>query len=272
MTWNDLTAGSFDNRGCRVHYWHRPGTGNRYLFFFHGASADHRMFELQIEAFDASDHLVFWDARGHGQSRLPAGLDFRFEDMVDDAWKLYELFGIETAAIVGQSMGGNLAQELVWRAPEKVSQLVLIGCTNNTQTLSTIDAWTLRLAPALFALMPWSLIISAGAKTCGNKAWVQEYVAQCLRAIDKKTFLRLLTETLSCLREDPDYRFPLAVQLICGADDRAGNIRKAMLAWPTLDAAVDLQVVKDAGHNTNQDQPDAVNVLLRDYFYRSEQT
>ncbi len=59
----DLQHQTFQNEGCDIHYWHRPGNGPDYVVFLHGAGCDHRMFEPQLPIFDDSFNLLLWDAR-----------------------------------------------------------------------------------------------------------------------------------------------------------------------------------------------------------------
>lgn len=80
----DLQHKTFRNKGCDIHYWHRPGKSSEHIVFLHGAGCDHRMFEPQLPIFNDTCHLLLWDARGHGLSRLDSGKRFSFDDMFDD--------------------------------------------------------------------------------------------------------------------------------------------------------------------------------------------
>lgn len=97
------------------------------------------MFLEQYKIFDPTYHLIAWDARGHGLSTLKEGQRFCFEDMVSDLKKLYKIYGIDEAVLIGQSMGGNLAQEIAYHYPEYISKLILIDCTNNTGKLTRLE-------------------------------------------------------------------------------------------------------------------------------------
>jgi pimeloyl-ACP methyl ester carboxylesterase len=50
--------------------------------------------------------------------------------------------------------------------------------------------------------------------------------------------------------------------LICGFDDISGNIKKAMTIWSKKDNKCHLQMIKNAGHNSNQDNPEDVNKCI----------
>ena len=254
-----MTHNTFENLDCTIHYWHKKGNGKRFILFFHGAGCDHRMFEPQIDAFDDSDDLVFWDARGHGLSKLNNGRKFTFDDMVSDCLKLYEVLGIKKAVIVGQSMGGNLAQRVVYHHPGTIEKLVLIGCTRNTGKLTMAEKMALKMSGIIFTFYPWKALVGQSARACGNKAHVQDYVRECFEKLEKPEFIDIITQVTGCLHEDADFKFKQPVLLICGADDKSGNIKKAMKAWANDDPNCTLHMIENAGHNANQDEPEIVN-------------
>ncbi|MCL2379872.1 MAG: alpha/beta hydrolase [Coriobacteriia bacterium] len=224
------------------------------------------MFEPQIETFDDSYDLVFWDARGHGLSRLSNGKRFSFEDMVNDCLKLYEVLGIEKAAIVGQSMGGNLAQEIAYHHSEVVEKLILIGCTKNTGRLTAVEKFSLKLSGPIFAIYPWNLLLTQSANACGNKEHVRQYAKDCFEQLGKSAFVDIVMAVTKCLHEDTNFRFKQPVLLLCGTDDKSGNIKQAMTQWAEIDDNCTLHLVEGAAHNANQDKSEIVNNYITQFL------
>jgi pimeloyl-ACP methyl ester carboxylesterase len=261
----------FQNLGCEIHYWYRKGSENKWILFFHGAGLDHAMFESQLGLFDSTYHIIAWDARGHGLSKLEPGKRFRFADMIDDCKKLYERYPIDRAILIGQSMGGNLAQEIAYYSPELVEKLVLIDCTKNTGKLTRIEKMTLKSSRFLFACCPWKMLISQSAKTSANTDSVRDYISGCFNKLDKQTFVDIMIDMIgSCLHEDAGYRFRQPVLLLCGADDKLGNIRKIAEPWAKEDSNITFHMVEHAGHNSNQDQPELVNRRIHDFINKNQ--
>ena len=52
------------------------------LFFLHGLTGDHTMFERQVAFFREVYNIIVWDAPGHGKSRPYE--DFSFSNAVED--------------------------------------------------------------------------------------------------------------------------------------------------------------------------------------------
>ncbi len=69
--------------------------------------------------------VVTWDQRGHGQRGLRTGRDAGIDDLADDAAAVATALNIESAVVVGYSMGGAVAQALWRRHPSVVDGLVL---------------------------------------------------------------------------------------------------------------------------------------------------
>ena len=80
-----------------------------------------------LDALARDFTVITYDHRGIGRSsRVDAG--FTLAELADDAAGLLEQLGLESAHVMGVSMGGMVAQELALRHPERVRTLV-IGCS-----------------------------------------------------------------------------------------------------------------------------------------------
>jgi len=249
-----------------VRYWYRAGFGKKYVIMLHGASVDHITFEKQIELFDDSYHIIVWDARGHGLSKLDKTQKIEFKDMFDDCLKLFEIHQIEKAILIGQSMGGNLAQEMAYYYPEKVEKLVLLDSTQNTQRLTWLEKLTLKYARPILSVYPWKLYVSLGPKLCGTTEYTLQYVKSCLLRMGKKRHVETMLSTLNALHEDKDYRFSVPVLLLCGEQSTAGNINKIVKKWAATDENITLKMIPNARHCLNMDNPTEVNKHIFEFI------
>jgi pimeloyl-ACP methyl ester carboxylesterase len=119
----------------------------------------------------------------------------------------------------------------------------------------------------MFACYPWKTLKSQVAKVSANTDSVREYIYSCFNKLDKQTFIDIMMDMAgSCLHEDTEYRFRQPVLLLCGVDDKLGNIRKVAEASAKEDSNISLHMVEHAGHNSNQDQPELVNTMMRGFL------
>jgi pimeloyl-ACP methyl ester carboxylesterase len=77
-----------------------------------------------IQELSRNFKTVMFDNRGAGRTDL-SGRKCTIKSSADDTAGLMDAFGISKAHVLGVSMGGMIAQELVLNYPEKVEKLVL---------------------------------------------------------------------------------------------------------------------------------------------------
>jgi pimeloyl-ACP methyl ester carboxylesterase len=108
-------------------FHHRRGAGQP-LLLIQGMSGTHLSWgDPFMEALSADFDVVAYDHRGIGRSGR-AEEPFSIADLAEDAAGLLDALGWESAHVLGISMGGMVAQELVLRHPERIRTLTL-GCT-----------------------------------------------------------------------------------------------------------------------------------------------
>jgi len=95
------------------------------LVMIMGLTANMNWWEPDLVNSLSKDYrLLIFDNRGAGRTVAPAG-EFTIKQFAEDTAGLMESVGMEHAHVVGLSMGGMIAQELVLNYPEKVDRLVL---------------------------------------------------------------------------------------------------------------------------------------------------
>ncbi|HSU12265.1 MAG TPA: alpha/beta hydrolase [Pseudonocardia sp.] len=94
---------------------------------------------------DGGHHIIRFDNRDVGLSqKFPAG-GYTLADMADDTTGLLDALNIDTAHVVGQSMGAMIAQLVAIRHPARVKSLALIYSTPKTDFIHGIELLTERL-------------------------------------------------------------------------------------------------------------------------------
>ena len=89
----------------------------------HGIGGDADAFRFQLDHFAAAYHAVAWNMPGY---RGSAAIDpVTFPRLAAALAALLDHLGMETAHLVGHSIGGMVAQEMAAMYPERIAGLVL---------------------------------------------------------------------------------------------------------------------------------------------------
>ncbi|PGS47931.1 alpha/beta fold hydrolase [Bacillus sp. AFS041924] len=104
-------------------YYNRLGTGEP-LVLIHGLGEVKEGWFKQYELADEYD-LIIPDLRGHGENNLTEGISIK--NFAKDVLDLMDELGIESAHILGLSMGGTVAQEIYRQAPARCRSLILVS-------------------------------------------------------------------------------------------------------------------------------------------------
>jgi pimeloyl-ACP methyl ester carboxylesterase len=122
------------------------------VVFVHGLSGSWQNWLEQLPVFARDHRVVAFDLPGFGASEMPDG---RISISGYARWldALYDALGIETAAVVGNSMGGFVSAELAIAYPARVERLVLVSAAGLTvehqrhdRTLAVLRTLDRRLA------------------------------------------------------------------------------------------------------------------------------
>jgi pimeloyl-ACP methyl ester carboxylesterase len=232
----------------------------------HGAGIDHAVFDpVAAELVRSGHRVVVWDLPGHGQSLLDEDVRFESSAVLNDLAALLDLLGLPRPVVVGHSLGGNLAQALVRRQPERVSGLVVVDSTWNAGPLSRMDRLGLSVAAPLLSLVPARLLPGTMARASAVTPAGLAYAEDRFRRMPKARFLDVWRATASLVAPEPGYRVPVPLALIRGAEDRTGNIASAMPRWAVAEG-VDEHVIPAAGHLVSLDAPAAVSAVILDFL------
>ena len=248
--------------GSNVHGWVH-GAGEAHLVvLLHGAAMDHRLFEAQVGPLvEAGYRVLTVDFRGHGQSK-PLGEGFTVPDLADDVLALVDDLDAGVFSVVGQSLGGYVAQDLVARNPERVTAIGIIGATCTTMPVKWWEMLALRSSPLWFKLWPERHLRRTVAKSTAVTPEARAYAFRAMNQLSKDEFVTVWRAVARAVQPKEGYRIEHPLLLTHGDADDTGNIRKTAPAWADRDPQCRYEVIPDAGHNANQDNPEVFNRIL----------
>lgn len=134
-----------DIDGVRLHYV-EDGSGPA-VVLIHGFGGHTFTFRHTVPALAKRFRMVAVDLKGFGFSERPKGGDYSLTEQARLVLRLMHELTIESAAIVGHSMGGEVAMRVAATAPERVDRLVLAASVSGERI------WTPPPTPPFKALL-----------------------------------------------------------------------------------------------------------------------
>ena len=257
--------------GDIVYWQHQPETNKQAetVVLLHGAAMDHALFAAQYQAWVQKYRVLVWDMPMHGASR-----PFMPVSMVQMARFLEDIVAHEDVGavhVVGQSMGGMVAQYWAQVAPQRLKSLSLIDSIPlNPRYRSKLDAWALKTLPFFTKLSFNERAIPKMAAKIATTTAAQAYVAQRFRALSKAELTHIMQVLAEGINSADKMVLNLPVQAIVGEHDGLGKVKAYNLAWHAQEH-VPLHVIAGAGHNANMDDAAAVNVHLEAWIDKASQ-
>lgn len=151
------------------------------LLLVHGVMITGAMFEPVVAQFARRHRVIVPDLRGHGQSRgLPP--PYTAAQLAFDLTRLLDHLGINSAAVLGYSQGGAIAQQFVLDHPARCNRLIL-ACTYAFNMTTVREKFEGYLAPLLLHILGMKgfarLVIAQGLKQVPKERadWVVDLIA-----------------------------------------------------------------------------------------------
>lgn len=250
-----------------VFYWVSDSwnENKRTLFFLHGMTGDHTMFDKQYLYFKDAYNIILWDAPAHGKSRPYKKFDYENAAIVIK--KLFSAEMIADAIFIGQSMGGFITQAVIKRYPEIVTAFISIDSTPYGKGYySKSDVWWLKQVEWMAYLFPLKTMKKAIAKQNSVTQAGYDNMLSMLVPYGKKELCHLMGIGYAGFLEDNcELEIHCPVLLVLGEKDNTGKVKMYNRRWAER-TGFRLILIKDAAHNSNVDQPEQVNKVIEEFL------
>ena len=137
------------------------------------------LFEKQTQYFEKKQNVFVWDAPSHALSR-PFTNNYSLSDVAEWLYEILAKEEIYNPIIIGQSMGGYLAQMYMELYPDKIKGFISIDSAPLQKSYMTaMEIWLLERAEPLYKIYPWKALLicgekdKAGSAKSYNKKWHQ---------------------------------------------------------------------------------------------------
>jgi 3-oxoadipate enol-lactonase len=247
--------------GIVLHYEVSGQADRPSLIFINSLGTDLRIWDKVVERLEGRYHIVRYDKRGHGLSEAPPP-PYPLTDHVADLAGLLDHLGIQRTAVVGLSVGGQVAQGLAALHPERVAALVL---SDTAHKIGTRDGWDDRidlvarkgLGVLVERIMPLWFTAAfrkpdnpdyAGYVAMFTRTPIDGYIGTCASVRDAD-----LTESTRALR----------VPTLCIVGEQDGSTPPDLVrSMANLIRNSEFRIIPDAGHIPCVEQPEAVAGLV----------
>ena len=252
-----------------IHYWTSYiGEDKSWLVMLPGLTADHHLFDKQIEGLKDKYNCLVWDAPAHGTSR-PFDLKFSMFDMAEYLHGILKKEEITRPVFVGQSLGGYIAQVFMDMYPGILSGFISVdSCPLRREYYTGFELFLLKRTKGMYLSIPWKLLIKWGAWGTAQSDYGRLLMKQTMESYEKKEYCeladhgyRILAEAVGAGRK---YLIDCPVLLLCGEKDNAGSAKGYNRRW-TKKEGYKLVWLKNAGHNSNTDVPEQVNQIIDEF-------
>jgi len=252
--------------GC-VHYWISKNS-NPYakcILFTHGLTANHTMFEKQVEYFKDNYTVITWDVPLHGLSRPYQ--NFSYENTAKELNSILNKENIQKVILVGMSMGGYPCQEFAYRYPENIDRMIMLDTTPfGLAYYSKSDLWWLKQVAPLGKLFTDNLLRESMAKSVSKTAYSYKKMIEMLRPLSKAEIIEQMDIAYGKFaKENKNMQFDFPVLLLLGDHDTTGKVKQYNKAW-AKETGYPLHIIKHAAHFSNGDNPEQVNQEIENFI------
>lgn len=174
--------------------------------------SDRSMWDPQIPALTAVADVVAVDLRGHGKSPVPDG-PYSVRDLAEDVLAVMDSQSIESAHLVGLSLGGAVAQWIAVHRPARVRSLSLL-CTS--AKFGDPSGWMDR---------------AAAARTGGTESLADAVLSRWFTADLADRDAELAARHRAMITATPDEGYAACCEALAEWDNRADLAR---ISAPTL--------------------------------------
>lgn len=247
----------------KIAYRLQETPGKDRVLFLHGLGANLSQFEREFTRLANDYSVATLSLRGQGNSTRPPGYnpeDMKIATLASDVVQWIHAHKWEQPHVIACSMGGVVALEILRQQSQLFKSLITFGTTPKLRfpkMAIKAGAW---LSDVLLPGFLPNWMARTLPKTVTDKPEARQRFTEDLKIAygQRKTIYQIRCELANYDYTHVLYASTIPVLLIQGDKDSAIN-KEIEKLWPMLkeNPFVHREVIKDAGHIANYDQPQA---------------
>ncbi|WP_435353080.1 alpha/beta fold hydrolase [Emticicia sp. SJ17W-69] len=245
------------------------GKGEVPIIFIHGFPFDKSSWQPQIDFLKKRHRVIAYDIRGFGASITndeQESIDLFSNDLV----KFMDTLSIKKAIVCGLSMGGYILLNAVHRFSDRFEAIIL----SDTQCIADSEAAKEKRGKSIKQIEAEGLKDFADGFIknvfCQNSLDNKKELVETIKNVILKTSQRTVVGTLAALAQRSEMcaslnQISVPTLIICGKEDSVTPpIQAEFMYGKILNSR--LQIIENAGHLSNLEQPDEFNKILIDFI------
>ncbi len=242
-------------------YYELAGKGDS-LIFIHGLGSRSSDWSFQIEFFSKYFQVIVYDVRGHGKSDKPKG-PYSVEIFASDLAELLKKLEVQTAHLVGLSMGGWIAFQFAIDFPAFVKSLTIVNSWADMRPKTIRDRWLFFRRTVIFQLFSMRKI----GKTLAKGLFIKPEQAEMRRTFAenwsknyKPSYMAAMKAAQGWSVADRLNEITIPTLVVSADEDYSPIATKQAYVDKMPDAR--LAVISDSRHATPVEKPKEFNDLL----------
>ncbi|XP_075714904.1 epoxide hydrolase 3-like isoform X2 [Rhinoderma darwinii] len=277
--------------GIRIHYVASGEKGNPLMLLLHGFPENWFSWRYQLDEFSRDYWTVAVDLRGFGGSDAPPELrDYRMESLLQDIQDIITGLGYSDCILVGHDWGGTLAWTFAVRHHNMVSRLIVMNAPHPSAFHDYVLAHPSQLFSSRYVFLFQLPVLPEILLSLGDFEYIRKPLIDASMGIQNEE-RRLSKEEIEAFVYYPSQRgaltpalnyyrnlfgfFPVKAQdvlvptlLLWGEQDTFLEAAMVPEMQQYVRAPFQAEIIPNASHWLQQDQPEEVNKIMWDFLRR----
>jgi 3-oxoadipate enol-lactonase len=231
------------------------------VLLVHGLGGTSNFYQVQTDALVDRFRVIRVDSAGAGRSPIADGISV--ESHADDLAAVLTELGVDSAKVVGHSMGTLVVRALAARHPDRVSGLALLGAVREPAEAgrqAQRDRAAVLREKGTAAVAPGVVANALSETTRRERPEVAAFVRELVMRQDPEGYARNCEALAAATDPGPvDPKLPLL--LVTGSDDKVGP-PEASQELATAHGSATVEILPGVGHWTAIEAARATTDLL----------